>query len=132
MKKVVCIGLFSLPFALFAQLHLNLFGGFTNYQGDIQEKVFTLDQSNGGFGAGLTYDLTRHFSLRAGFMYGKASADDKRNKPSLQVRNLNFVSKIYEVNLLGEYNIFDLSEKRFSPYMFAGIAAYHFSPYTFD
>src|SRR3954465_8702077 len=99
MKKLVLIGLSCLPLTLCAQsLHLNLFGGFTNYQGDMQEKVFTLDQSNGGFGAGLTYDLTSHFSLRGGLMFEKETADDKRNKPSLQERNLNFGSKIYEAN----------------------------------
>jgi hypothetical protein len=133
MKKLVLIGLSCLPLTLCAQsLHLNLFGGFTNYQGDMQEKVFTLDQSNGGFGAGLTYDITGHFSLRGGLMYGKATADDKRNKPSLQERNLNFGSKIYEANVLGEYNLFDLSENRLTPYVFGGIALYHFSPYTYD
>ena len=133
MRKIFLSALFLLPLVTFSQrLHLNLFGGFTNYQGDIQEKVFTLDQSNGAFGAGLKYDLTNHFSLRGGFMYGKASADDKQNKPSLQLRNLNFQTKILEGNLMVEYTLFDLYERRLSPYAFAGVALYHFNPYTYD
>jgi uncharacterized protein DUF6089 len=133
MKKIFFLSALLLPLLSFSQrLHLNLFGGFANYQGDLQEKFFTLDQSNGAFGAGLKYDLTSHLSLRTGLMYGKVSADDKKNKPSLQMRNLNFQSKIVEGNLLLEYNLFDLDEKRFTPYAFAGIALYHFNPFSYD
>ena len=133
MKKIFFCIILCFPVVTFSQrLHLNLFGGITNYQGDIQEKVFTLDQSNGGFGAGLKYDLTNHFSVRGGFMYGKASADDKQNKPSLQARNLNFQTKILEGNLMLEYTLFDLYEKRLSPYAFGGVALYHFNPFTYD
>src|SRR5215210_5820061 len=133
MKKLIFILVVFSPLLSFSQgLHLNLFGGFANYQGDLQEKPYTFEQSNGAFGAGIKYDLTRHFSLRTGLMYGKVSADDKRNKPSLQLRNLNFQTKILEGNLLAEYNLFDLDEKRFTPYAFAGIAVYHFNPYSYD
>jgi len=133
MKKLACLATFLFPLLVFSQrLHLNITGGFLNYQGDLQDKPFTLDQSNGAFGAGLTYDLTPHFSVRSGFLYGKVSADDKRNKPLLQQRNLNFQSNILEGNVMLEYNLFDLSEKRFTPYVFAGLAVYHFNPYTYD
>jgi len=133
MKKLACLATFLFPLLVFSQrLHLNITGGFLNYQGDLQDKPFTLDQSNGAFGAGLAYDLTPHFSVRSGFLYGKVSADDKRNKPLLQQRNLNFQSNILEGNVMLEYNLFDLSEKRFTPYVFAGLAVYHFNPYTYD
>ena len=33
---------------------------------------------------------------------------------------------------MGEYTIFNLSEIRWSPYIFAGLAVYHFDPYTYD
>lgn len=109
-----------------------MFGGFANYMGDLQDKPLTFDQSNGALGAGLQYDLTNHFSLRTGLIYGKVGAHDKFNRPSLQPRNLNFESKIAEGNLLLDYNIFDLCIKKFTPYLFSGIALYHFNPYTAD
>ena len=133
MKRLLIITiLFSPLFSWSQRLHVNLFGGFTNYMGDLQDKPLTFDQSNKGVGAGLQYNFTNHFSLRTGFMYGKAGAHDKFNRPSLQSRNLSFESKIVEGNLLLDYNIFDLSIKKFTPYLFSGIALYHFNPYTAD
>ena len=134
MKKIAFLSVLLVPLLSWAQprLQLDLFGGFSNYQGDLQGKPFTLEQSSAAFGAGLSYYLTNHFLLRTGFVTGKVGASDKFNKPSLQVRNLDFQTKITEGNLLLEFDLFDLSEKKFSPYAFAGIALYHFNPYTFD
>lgn len=131
MKKFFLLILLS-PVFLQAQWHVNVFGGFSNYSGDLQSKFFTLDQSYAAFGAALQYDLTEHFSVLAGFNIGHVGAADKFNKADLQARNLSFQSKIDEVNITGEYNLFDLSEKRFTPYAFAGLAVYHFSPYAYD
>lgn len=122
------------PVVLSAQerLHVTLFGGFSNYQGDLQDRTFTLDESNGAFGAGVKYDITSHIAIRSGFNYGRLQGDDKLNKPILQARNLSFQTKILELNLLGEYTFFDLSQNRFSPYVFGGIAVFRFNPYAFD
>jgi opacity protein-like surface antigen len=114
------------------RLHATLFGGFANYYGDLQNKPITLDQSSLALGAGLKYELTDHLAVRTGFMYGKIGADDQKNKPSLQFRNLNFQSKVFEWNLLGEYTLFNLYDKKLSPYVFGGIAIFHFNPYTYD
>jgi opacity protein-like surface antigen len=114
------------------RLHADLFTGFANYYGDLQNKPITLDQSSLAIGAGIKYELDDHIAFRTGFMYGKIGADDKRNKPSLQLRNLNFQSKVFEWNVISEYTLFDLNRKQFSPYAFAGVALFHFNPYTFD
>lgn len=131
MKKILAL-VFLLPNMLHAQWHVNLFGGISNYSGDLQNKIFTTDQSYGAFGAGVQYDFTEHLSALSGFNYGHVGASDKFNKPDLQLRNLSFQSGIFEWNLMGEYNLFDISEKRFTPYGFAGIAVYHFNPFAYD
>lgn len=133
MRKLLLLSLFF-PVLLSAQqrLHVTLFGGFSNYQGDLKDKAFTLDESNGAFGVGIRYDITSHLALRSSINYGRIKADDKLNRPSLQFRNLSFQSKVLELNLLGEYTIFDLNQKRFSPYVFGGIAAFRFNPYAHD
>lgn len=128
---VLCL-LFPAGLSAQQRLHVTLFGGFSNYQGDLQERTFTLDQSNGALGVGLKYDLTSHISVRSGLNYGKIEGNDKLNNPVLQARNLSFQTKILEVNLLGEYNFFDLSQNRFTPYVFGGIALFHFNPYSYD
>lgn len=123
-----------LPAAGYTQskLSLNLFGGFSNYQGDLQTKRFTLNQANLAIGAGLQYDFTPHIAARLGFNYGKLEADDKVNSGFLKARNLNFQTSLFEGSLLLQYTLFDLSEKRISPYIFGGAAIFHFNPYTHD
>jgi opacity protein-like surface antigen len=132
--RLLSLLLFLFPLLTSAQtrLHATVFGGFANYYGDLQNKPITLDQSSLAISAGLKYDVTEHIAIRTGFMYGKIGGDDKRNKASLQFRNLNFQSKIFEWNLLAEYTLFDLHDKKLSPYIFGGLAIFHFDPYTFD
>ena len=134
MRKIFFLSVLFVPLFSWAQprLQLDLFGGFSNYQGDLQGKPFTLEQSNAAFGAGLSYYLSDYFLLRAGLVTGKVGASDKFNKPSLQLRNLDFQTRITEGNLTLEYDLFDLSQKKFSPYVFGGVALYHFNPYTYD
>lgn len=122
------------PVAAFSQtrVHLTLFGGLSNYQGDLQGKTFTLDQSNLALGLGVKYDLTPNFALRAGINYGTVEATDARNDKNLRFRNLSFASRIVEGNLLLEYTLFDMEERKISPYAFAGAAIYHYDPYAFD
>jgi len=132
MKKLILLGIL-VPSLLQAQRwHVNLFGGISNYSGDLQSKPFTLDQSYAAFGAGAQYDITRHISVLSNISLMKVGAADKYNKPDLQFRNLSFQTQILEWNVLGEYTFFDLSKKHFSPYVFAGLAVYHFDPYAFD
>lgn len=134
MRKFVLI-LFVLPLTTLAQQRLNVtfFGGLSNYYGDMQAKRFTLDQSGLAIGAGLSYQLTPKFLVRTGLKYGKIGADDKSSKdPLLVTRNLNFKSPVIEANLLIDYSFFDLEEKKFSPYLFAGLAWFGFNPYTHD
>jgi hypothetical protein len=114
------------------RLHLTLFGGVANYQGDLQAKPFTLDQSNLALGLGVKYDITPNFALRAGVNYGTVEATDARNKPSLRFRNLSFASRIVEGNFLLEYTLFDMEDRKVSPFAFAGAALYHFDPYAYD
>ncbi len=111
-------------------LNLNLFLGTSNYSGDLQDKQFTFNQAHLAGGIGLSYEITDHFSIRAGFKIGKISADDKlgRNKE----RNLNFSSQLTEGSLDLQYLITPLGEHVFTPYVFAGVAVYHYDPYTFD
>jgi hypothetical protein len=130
---------FSFALTLFAAisigqpLRIHLLGGFSNYNGDLQQKRFTLEQAKGAIGGGFTYDITDHFSARADAIIASVGADDKRSKrPDLIARNLNFTSPIYELSLLGEYNLFSLKDHKFSPYVFGGVGIFHFNPYTHD
>jgi hypothetical protein len=115
------------------KLHLDLFGGFSNYQGDLQEKRFTTQQAKAAFSIGAKYDITEHFSLRTNLSYAAIAANDKYNhQADLRARNLSFESKITEANLLLDYSLFSLEDRKLTPYVFGGIAVFHFNPYAFD
>ncbi len=125
------IVLFTLGIKLQAQnLHLNLTAGAMNYTGDLQDKAYTFSQSHFAGGVGVSYDITDHLSLRAGVLLGKVSANDKYGRNA--ARNLNFSSNITEFNVGAQYYITPLADHFITPYVFAGLAVYHFNPYTFD
>ncbi|KIC93750.1 DUF6089 family protein [Flavihumibacter solisilvae] len=134
MRRIILLSLALLPVTVMAQRwHITGFGGVSNYQGDLQEKRLTTQQSHGSFGLGAQYDFSARFSVRGGFVYGRISGDDKVNNDELlRQRNLNFSSQLLEGNLLAEFRLFDLDEKWFTPYVFAGIGVFGYDPYTFD
>ena len=132
MKIILCsLTMFVFMSNVNAQnLHLNLFAGTSNYSGDLQDKGFTFSQSHFAGGFGVSYDITDHFSVQSSLTFGTISADDKygRNK----FRNLNFSSSLSEFSIGGQYFITPISEHVLTPYVFAGLAIYHFNPYTTD
>ncbi len=133
MRKIILL-CFVMPLFVHAQsFHVDLFGGFSNYQGDLQEKGFTTQQAKGAFGVGARYDINNHFDLRANFTHAAIGADDKYNvQADLKARNLSFHTAINEVNLLLDYNILNLHYHRLSPYVFGGVAVFHYNPYAYD
>jgi hypothetical protein len=131
----ILFALIILPLASLAQKQVNvtLFGGFSNYSGDLQEKRFTLNQSHAAFGAGLSYEVMPKLLVRGGLTIGKLSADDKYSSKELnRRRNLNFSSALYDASIVADYSLYDLTIRRVTPYAFAGIALFGFNPYTYD
>jgi hypothetical protein len=120
--------------ALRAQnFHLVFFGGASNYQGDLQDKKYTFQESHPAFGLGGLYELNDNLSLRAGLSFATVSANDKLSNSILILeRNLNFTSRITEGQVGLEYDILSLYQHRFTPYVFGGLAVFHFNPFTFD
>jgi Domain of unknown function (DUF6089) len=133
MKKLFFFFIFSaVAFISKAQkLQVTVFGGFANYQGDLQDKRFTLNQSHGAFGAGFLYDISDRFAARANVTFGKLSGDDKYNAKNV-ARNLSFSSPITDIHLGLEYAILNPYEHSLYPYVFAGISNFSFKPSALD
>ena len=113
--------------------HLGLFGGVSNYQGDLVDKYYSSRFTRPAFGITGTYELSDRLNVRAGFTTGKILGYDRYNtKTYLQERNLSFESNISEFSLLGEFNVFNLYNIRWTPYFFGGLAVFRFNPYAFD
>jgi len=137
MRKLFISTLFFLSaIATKAQIesyHLVFFGGMSNYQGDLQAHPYTFQEAHAAFGFGATYEITDQLSARANFSFGTVSGTDKgsTNKNILD-RNLDFSSPITEGQLGLEYDFISLYEHHFTPYLFTGLAVYHFNPSTID
>jgi Domain of unknown function (DUF6089) len=130
-KSFFILLLFVVCTAKAQNLHITLFGGFSNYQGDLQEKGYTIDQAHPAFGFGVLYDITNHIAIRCNANFGALSGDDKYN-PRNFPRNLNFSSPITDIHLGIEYSLLDLNRHRFSPYLFAGVSYFRINPSTKD
>jgi opacity protein-like surface antigen len=113
------------------KLHLTLFGGISNYQGDLQSKRFTFQQANAAFGVGVLYEITQKLYVRGNVTQGKVKGDDKLNGKYL-TRNLSFSSPITDIHLGLEYDILNSYDRSLVPYIFAGISAFHFNPSALD
>lgn len=114
-----------------SQVQVGLFGGISNYVGDMTDKAYK--NSKGAFGVTLGYQILNRINLRAGFTFAKVSgADSLAKKEDVRLRNLNFQSNITEFSAVAEINTFDMDYKTWSPYIFGGLAVFHFDPYTYD
>ena len=115
------------------QLHIGIFGGVAAYNGGLTEKVFPKKVTNGVFGITVNYELTEQIMLRSGFNYAIVGGADRfSSDSSRRLRNLSFETRLFEFNALAEYYLFNLNERRYSPYVFTGLAIYHFNPYAYD
>jgi len=130
MKKCFIIILISIGFSARSQnFFTTAFGGLSNYQGDIQDNAFTLLRSKPAWGLGLMFELNNRMLIRADFTAGKIYGDDRYSKKN-RARNLSFRSDIAEFSIGFEYVLFNLYEYKVSPYAFAGVGIFKFSPYV--
>src|SRR5689334_18618541 len=128
MRRLSLLAILILPaLQIFSQdIHIGIFGGAAAYQGDLTDKIFPKKVLNGVIGVTLNYEYNERITFRGGFNYAVVGGDDRYSRDTALVhRNLNFETSITEFSLLGEYYLFNLSEQKFSPYFFAGLALYH-------
>lgn len=107
--------------------------GLASYWGDLTEGNKLLDQPGLAFSAGILYGLTSHLNGRfeVGIQRVRA-ADSKNSNPGLVARNLSFKSNVYDVSAILEANLFDLTQRKFTPYVFAGVGLMFFDPFTVE
>jgi hypothetical protein len=135
MRKLHLITLFFFIFvtASAQRVHIGVFGGLAAYNGDLTDKIFPKKVTNGAIGITGNYELTDQIFLRAGFTYAIVGGADRfSDDPELIKRNIAFETKVHEFSAVGEYYLFNLYERKISPYGFLGLAVFKFAPYAFD
>lgn len=139
MKKLLFSTVFAACLAILpganAQFEIGVLGGLSNYSGDIsnQRAWFSAGDFNAALGAFGRYTFNPWIAGRVGFNYASISASDNKTNDGNRIeRNLSFRSKIYELNLIGEFNILGYQpynlKRIWSPYIFVGVAGYFFNP----
>ena len=125
--------LFATSFLMSQRIHVGLYGGAAAYSGELASGIFPKKVTNAAIGFTLNYEATDKLMVRSGITYSIVGGADRYSKKNdLVLRNLSFETKILEFSVVGEYNLLNLYESRYSPYAFAGIAVYKFNPYTYD
>jgi hypothetical protein len=135
MKKTsgLLVFLFIVSIVNAQRVHVGIFGGLSAYNGDLTDKILPKKVTNGAIGITGNYELTDQFMIRAGLTYTVVGGADRfSDKPSLLERNLAFETSIIEFSAVGEYYIFNMYDTRYSPYIFAGLAVFHYDPYAFN
>lgn len=135
MKHLVfSIATFFLLISVFAQpFHLGVFGGISNYQGDIEKQFFFSKFTKPAIGFTINYELTDKWIIRGGYLFSRLGADDNYNsKTDVRLRNLNFETKLSDFSLIAQYHFYSLDAAKWIPYAAGGIAIYKFNPYTYD
>lgn len=132
--RTFVVVLFSLYYSTcFSQgTDLTFGGGIMNYQGDLQGARFTFKLAQKGYNLYLKHDNGNKIVTRWGITIGSVYGDDKFNSSPQKERNLNFRSNIFEIQAAWEYHFLNSAEHRISPYVFGGLAYFHFNPYTSD
>lgn len=114
------------------RLFFNVAGGMINYGGDLQNTSFTFNQSNSALSAGVAYKLMNNLFISAAITGGKLAASDAKTNQERYKRNLSFYSNLTEGSLRLEGQLKDVPGTfKFTPYAFAGVAVFHFNPYTY-
>ena len=81
----------------------------------------------------MNYELKDQIMLRGGFTYAIVGGADRFSEDAeLIKRNLAFETRVFEFSAMGEYYFFNLYDRRYSPYIFAGLAVYRYDPYAYN
>lgn len=110
------------------------FAGSSGYMGDFNQND-PLKFTDFAIGAFVKRNFSGYFSAKLAYTYGRIQgADSLSSNQQLRNRNLSFFTPLNEVSLTGELNFFNylpgISLKRWSPFMFAGVALVNYEPKT--
>ena len=115
------------------RVFIGVAGGLSNYNGDLLDKLYHNKLTNGFIGLTVHYELQDQILIRGSYNFARVNGSDiYSEKEELRMRNLHFESAISEFSIVGEYYLFNLYERRFSPYAFVGLGIFHFNPYAYD
>lgn len=108
------------------------FAGTSGYMGEFNE-INPVKFTDFAIGAFVKHNFNGYFSAKLGYTYGTIrGADSTSSSQQLRNRNLSFNTGLSELALTGELNFFNyqpgISVKRWSPFIFSGLAVVGYTP----
>jgi len=131
-KKLILISALFPIVACAQNFHFSVRAGVASYNGDLKRKSFGFSQSSFMGSIGAKYDISEHLTARSYFSLTSLKGDDKKGNAVMKDRNLNFKTGIFEWELGAQYNILNMNDSWWTPYVYAGVGIFHFNPYTKD
>ena len=136
MSRVLFLLIFTVIFqASQAQfMEISGFGGIANYDGDLATTDIgkRIRSSRSALGLALAYSPNRFFQLKGQFSSLNITASDADSEnPDTRKRNLSFKSNVLEGAAIAQFHILGYDPENgymFSPYVYAGLAFFHFNP----
>lgn len=115
---------------LLSRSEVTLGGGGMFYLGDLNNQS-ALTLPGGAGSVGWRVRLDNRWALHLQGSYGRIASPDK---DCIALRNLHFRSDLLEVAALAEFTFAPFgplpTDRRWSPYIFGGLAVFHFNPMT--
>jgi hypothetical protein len=111
---------------------IGIFLGGSYYIGDLNPaKHFFMTQP--ALGVFYRFNMNYRVAFRGGFNFGSLLGDDSQtDNPDQLERNLNFKTRVEELYTIAEFNFWEYrighTSYTFAPYIFAGLAGFHFNP----
>ncbi|MBC8048464.1 MAG: outer membrane beta-barrel protein [Fimbriimonadaceae bacterium] len=141
MRKLILIIFSFITIGAFSQrpmqwMEVGVFGGVANYYGDLTQDYVVAGTSKPAFGGFIKYNMGYRMGLKLSLNHGWiAAADSNSTRQNQLLRNLSFESPVTEVALTFEYFFPGFYPKKLhrplSPYVYTGIAGFHFKPEAF-
>jgi hypothetical protein len=114
------------------KLEFGIYLGASNYSGDLEEDIVNVNHTQFGYGGLVRYNFNNYISLKFGLNWGTLEDDDASSSSAWRKkRNLSFRSPIFAGYIAPEFYFahWRYADKKYvSPYIFAGIGAFHFNP----
>lgn len=134
-RSIVLLFLLFGPFGAFAQVgEIGITAGATYYIGDLNPTRHYPKDTKFAYGVLYRYNFSDRYALRLQALTGTLQSYDSNSNDSLQLlRNLHFRARLLELSGVVEVNFRkyrskDKDSKRWTPFVFAGLAYYRASP----
>lgn len=135
MKRIFILFIFIYSNSFSQKGEIGIFGGVTNYLGDLSPVAFAPTETQWSAGVVYKYNNSWYFTTRGAITQGIITGSDAENnagEPFRIRRNLSFRNYITEASVMEEWNIWgyrgERYERTFTPYVEIGLALFHFNP----